>query len=528
MRGTKRGRGRGRNAVSQEKKKLSIYDIGGMKQTNKNKMLNPRKKNVKSEEKHLKKETKQITLSDQEKAQMDIVVDQAIKGVKLLAKQVQERKGKGKDLLEENEEDGLVYLQVGTVKVTNLLHEAKHIVRPVKLKVLMPNTLVNSNTEVLLIVKDQDGKSDIRDDHTDNLHYFEHMLRVCGAARHISEVVTLKQLKVEYKEYEAKRNLANRIDVVLCDATIIRRIPMFLGKHFYGKKKLPMRVNLKCKNLLSEIERVLAMQVLSLPMTGNSSLMKIGRLDQTDEMIKENIMAAVQIFQNKFPGGWGNIQSLSLKSGRSKSVPFYVKIRSANDVETIQPKPLTTRKAVTGELSIWYGDVFQVLPNNDIKHVKKGRRNFSDLMEEEEEGQMDNMGGEAPTKKMKISNAKTEETEAIVKELMKGESQKEKKKKSMEKSEDVTEATSSKTIKASKGKTNKRKKAKGDFDSVENEQLEEMEREYLKRISMEQENEKGDGKETNDGVELDDEEDDWAEISDEDDDMSGFKSDDEV
>lgn len=51
------------------------------------------------------------------------------------------------------------------------------------------------------------------------------------------QIIPLRQLKVEYKEFEAKRLLANRTDVLLCDDTVVRRIPKFLSKHFYTKKR---------------------------------------------------------------------------------------------------------------------------------------------------------------------------------------------------------------------------------------------------------------------------------------------------
>jgi hypothetical protein len=44
-------------------------------------------------------------------------------------------------------------------------------------------------------------------------------------------------LKLEHKPYEAKRTLANRFDIFLADARIIRLLPPYLGKAFYGKKR---------------------------------------------------------------------------------------------------------------------------------------------------------------------------------------------------------------------------------------------------------------------------------------------------
>ena len=51
------------------------------------------------------------------------------------------------------------------------------------------------------------------------------------------KVVPLKQLKLEFKEFESKRNLLTMYDVFLADASIIRLLPPQLGKHFYAKRR---------------------------------------------------------------------------------------------------------------------------------------------------------------------------------------------------------------------------------------------------------------------------------------------------
>lgn len=51
------------------------------------------------------------------------------------------------------------------------------------------------------------------------------------------QIVPLKALKLEYKSFEAKRNLANMYDLFLADARIIRLLPPYLGKAFYGRKR---------------------------------------------------------------------------------------------------------------------------------------------------------------------------------------------------------------------------------------------------------------------------------------------------
>jgi len=50
--------------------------------------------------------------------------------------------------------------------------------------------------------------------------------------------VPLKQLKLEYKEYESKRNLLAMYDMFLADARIVRLLPSHLGRHFFKRKRL--------------------------------------------------------------------------------------------------------------------------------------------------------------------------------------------------------------------------------------------------------------------------------------------------
>ena len=51
------------------------------------------------------------------------------------------------------------------------------------------------------------------------------------------QIVPLKQLKLEYKEYESKRSLLTLYDMFLADERIIRLLPPQLGKHFYVRKR---------------------------------------------------------------------------------------------------------------------------------------------------------------------------------------------------------------------------------------------------------------------------------------------------
>ena len=65
----------------------------------------------------------------------------------------------------------------------------------------------------------------------------------------VTEVISLRQLKVEYKQYESKLSLVKKFDVFLADTRILRLLPKFLGKPFYARKKFPVPISLDPKNL---------------------------------------------------------------------------------------------------------------------------------------------------------------------------------------------------------------------------------------------------------------------------------------
>ena len=65
----------------------------------------------------------------------------------------------------------------------------------------------------------------------------------------VNEVIALRQLKVEYKQYESKLSLVKRYDIFLADSRIIRMLPKFLGKPFYARKKFPIPVDLRANDL---------------------------------------------------------------------------------------------------------------------------------------------------------------------------------------------------------------------------------------------------------------------------------------
>lgn len=303
-------------------------------------------------------------------------IRQAIIGIRKLSSKPQEEKKK--KLLEDSSEDeSFVFLQVTLCKIPAPVI-GQHVPKLLSIKVRLPHSLTDDGTEVMLITKDL--KRGIRADHKNTLHYYTELLQRHGAASLISEVIPLRMLKVEYRDYEAKRHLANRFDVVLCDDTVMRFVPQFLGKNFYRKKIVPVQVNLKTEDLYNELTRALSVSLLTFSSAGNSGIMKVGRLSHTDEEIVENILAVVKKLARSIPGGWKNIMNLNLKLALSLSVPIYVKIGSLNDIGVIPQRPLYMKKPISGVLN---NRVVTIYPDSSITVVNMHKKVLDRIPEDE-------------------------------------------------------------------------------------------------------------------------------------------------
>ena len=98
----------------------------------------------------------------------------------------------------------------------------------------LPHCCVPEPRDVCLIVKDLE--KGIKVDHEPTVNHFKDMLSEKGIDC-VTQVISLRELKVEYKPFEAKRSLSQKFDIFLIDDRIIRMVPKFLGKSFYSKKR---------------------------------------------------------------------------------------------------------------------------------------------------------------------------------------------------------------------------------------------------------------------------------------------------
>jgi len=324
------------------------------------------KENLISNKENIEKKVKELPPPEELVDKNNIIA--GVTGLrKLLSHKNNVNKEGFKDLLDEENEDAMIFLQIICLKLPRPNNEGK--VRPITIKVPFPHSIVNDTTEVILITPDIERGLNV--DHENTLHKYKDLLLEHGAVGLVNEIIPLRQLKVEYKEYEAKRSLANRVDVVLCDASVIRLVPMFLGKPFYSKNKHPLQVDLKVKDLSKEIKRALSQGQLHLTSHGNTSNIKVGRLGMTDEEVSANILSVVSKLCQNFPGGWENIQRLSIKTATSKAIPVFASFNSLNSIAEPVVPALPKREEVEGTISVLHDLKVRVTAEGDVKVVDK-------------------------------------------------------------------------------------------------------------------------------------------------------------
>jgi len=235
------------------------------------------------------------------------------------------------------------------------------------IKLQLPHGLAHEGREICLFVKDLDGGADR--EYQPSVSHFQDLLQKSGIDKP-ADIIPLKQLKLEYKPYEAKRNLSNAFDIYLADARIMRLLPSYLGKHFYGKKKSPVQVDFEAKDLKEEFQAAVNNSRCVISSKGDSSLGIVANLGMTPAEVTANICAAANQVATAVPGGPTNVKTLAIKTPCSPSIPLYQAAGGPQDVKIAKKDQKEVVEAE--EISTLLGAKVKVFPNGDIKVIKDG------------------------------------------------------------------------------------------------------------------------------------------------------------
>ncbi|XP_065707117.1 ribosomal L1 domain-containing protein 1 [Patagioenas fasciata] len=206
------------------------------------------------------------------------------------------------------------------------------------IKIPLPHGIRPDTAEVCLFTKDEPNLSA---EQTENLYK---KLLIQNGIRSVSQVISYKTLKKEYKLFESKRRLLNRFDLFLSDDRIRRLLPSHLGKHFYERKKAPLSVNLKARNLAKELQKHIQGTTLPVTNKGCCYTARIGHTGMKADEILDNIIAAAKVIAKKLPKKWKNVKILHLKTLKSVALPIFT--ANISNLDELDRQPSLKRKEV--------------------------------------------------------------------------------------------------------------------------------------------------------------------------------------
>eukprot|EP00939_MAST-03C_sp_MAST-3C-sp1_P001436 g1436.t1 len=138
----------------------------------------------------------------------------------------------------------------------------------------------------------------------------------------VKKVLSLKKLRSDYKDFEAKRKLCSSYDMFLCQDSILPMMPKAIGKKFFVKKKQPIPLKCTSLDLGVPVRRALDSTYLYLGW-GSSTSVRIGITSMSEEEIVSNIIKALDGITLRVPKKWRGIRSLHIKTGNSVALPIF-------------------------------------------------------------------------------------------------------------------------------------------------------------------------------------------------------------
>jgi len=408
-----------------------------------------KKKVSKKSNNQIKKEGEESVKKDNVNKPVHVVKDSVV--VKLKPSQIEDGVTAFSKLLELNSAEAAekslfstegqkVNLQISGIKLPREIESQA-------IKIKLPHSPLPGNKDVCLFVKDLE--KGLKVDHEGTVQHFTNLLADKGV-QGINKVISLRELKVEYKQFEAKTQLCHMFDQFLADDRIIRLLPQFLGKPFYKRKKLPIQVNLSAKDLPGEFAKCLNTTILPLKNMGSCSMVMVGMSTLTTTQLVENTKAVIKTLEDKYPGGWINIRSIHINSG-STSIPLYTSFRSTAEVGLVRGGKKPSRAVVVDELSTVVGGTVVVTPFGTVKVKRKADPEWT-------------------------------ESDETLKELIQDEKQHSKDEEEEDKDKENNEEEKA------KGTERKVKKQKKKADEEESEdEMEDKELEYMKKVADEEE-----------------------------------------
>ncbi|XP_075973453.1 ribosomal L1 domain-containing protein CG13096-like [Anticarsia gemmatalis] len=279
------------------------------------------------------------------------------------------------------EDDKPIFAEIHCMKIQNTRGN---------IKFLLPNSTISSTGEVCLVTPDI--KKGRKHDHEPTIDRWEEILRKAGVTQ-VKTILPVRQLRVEYDQFELKRRLLTQHDFIMVDTRVLNHVSHLMGKMFFKKHNMliPVRMDEE-KDVKKYIDIGLRTAVMRLN-EGETATITVGHSSMSRDKIKENIMALVQQLKTKYPGGEANIRAISIKLPLSISLPIYLTLRPSS---TVRPPKLTQKRpkhytVLEDDLSTRPGHKVRVAPDGNVQLAKpKKIQKVRTIKEDEEKSDEEN------------------------------------------------------------------------------------------------------------------------------------------
>jgi ribosome biogenesis protein UTP30 len=214
----------------------------------------------------------------------------------------------------------------------------KEITRPVRVKI--PHSLfLDSEDHTICFFCKSDDKVKIQ----------EHL--ESNPIDGLTKIISVNELKKEYKQYNDKKILLRSHTHFICDANIMQQVYNLLGKVFADRNNQPIPMDLQDikKDFQKGIVKV-TQESSYMHMRGCNIAIRFGLTVMKAEHITKNITSGLDFAIQKFKNNWKDVHSIIVKTSDSAGLPIYSK-QPSEQLKFLKKKAeeLSTTSAVSND-----------------------------------------------------------------------------------------------------------------------------------------------------------------------------------
>lgn len=149
-----------------------------------------------------------------------------------------------------------------------------------------------------------------------------------NAVEGLRKVVSLNDVKKEFKQLQDRKKLFKEHTHFLCDMRIVSHLYNLLGKTFLSRhSNSPVPIDYETiHGLPAAVNQSVSSSYMHLK--GNNITIKLGTTIMSSKHVVTNVEQGLEFAVNKFQGGWKSVMNIHIKTSDSPSLPIFTKVQS--------------------------------------------------------------------------------------------------------------------------------------------------------------------------------------------------------